>query len=232
MKKLLSLLFISVCLLSVVNAQSTFTIHLNDSIVQDVVFDDYTEMKIEQENLSNDTLILGVEILYNTIPLNWDGMVCIYGTCFGTIPPAGATNQMDPVYGSTKGYVRLTVNPYGDLQNGVLRVLVFDINNPTVTDTCTWVVNSINPLTSENDKQIDVLSIFPIPASDFVTISSSDLFKKVVITDLQGKKIMENTVIETTETVINISKLTSGVYFSKIYTDEKLLSCQKFIVSE
>ena len=76
------------------------------------------------------------------------------------------------------------------------------------------------------------MSIFPIPASDFVTISSSDLFKKVVITDLQGKKIMENTVIETTETVINISKLTSGVYFSKIYTDEKLLSCQKFIVSE
>ena len=230
MKKLLLLTF-SFLLLNV-NAQTSFIMNPNDSIVQDVNPNEYTAMMIEQQNLSGGMLTLGVEILHNSIPPTWDGMVCVYGVCFGSIPSSGATIQMDPISGTTKAYVRLTVNPLGDLQGGILQVLVFDIYNPIDMDTCTWIVNSVDPPTSVNDNEIKNLSIFPNPASNVITISSSDLFNKVVITDFQGKKIKENTLFETTETSINISKFLSGVYFSKIYSDEKLIGNKKFIVIE
>jgi len=216
---------------STVNAQTSFMWLPNDTIVQDIDPNAYNELLIEQKNLTGDTLNLGVEIVLNTIDLTWDGMVCLQGICFGTIPLAGATNQMAPLVGSLNGYVKLTVNPLGGFGSGTLRVRVYDMNNPSDGDTCTWIVNSLNT-TSVEDKDASTVLIYPNPATDLISVVSSSLFNNIAVFDIQGKKVLNTIFKNTTETSVNVSVLKSGVYFVKTYTDGVLMETQKFTISE
>jgi hypothetical protein len=216
---------------STVNAQTSFMLFPNDTIVQDIDPNAYTELKIEQKNLSGDTLILGVEIVDNSINLSWDGMVCIEGACFGSIPVVGTTNQMAPLIGSLKGYVRLTVNPLGGFGTGTLRVRVYDMNNPTDGDTCTWIVNSLNT-TSVEDKDVNVAFVYPNPAYDIVSVATSSLFNSIAVFDIQGKKVLYSLFENTNETSVNLGELKSGVYFVKTYADGLFMETQKFTISE
>ena len=230
MKKLLFLLA-AILVFATVNAQTSFMWLPNDTIVQDIDPNAYNELIIEQKNLSGDTLNLGVEIVENTINPSWDGMVCIQGICFGTIPLAGASNQMAPLTGSLNGYVKLTVNPLGTFGTGQLRVRVYDLNNPTDGDTCTWIITS-NNMTAVNDKEAYSVLIYPNPASDLISVATSSTFNSLVIFDIQGKKVLNTLFENTIATSVNVSALKSGVYFVKTYTDGMFMETQKFIISE
>jgi len=230
MKK--SLLFLTATLaFIVVNAQTSFMWLPNDTIVQDIDPNAYNELLIEQKNLSGDTLNLGVEIVENTINPSWDGMVCIQGICFGTIPLAGATNQMAPLIGGLNGYVKLTVNPLGTFGSGMLRVRVYDVNNPTDGDTCTWIINSTQ-VSAVHENETNTALIYPNPATDLISVATSSFFNSITVFDIQGKKVLNTLFENTTETLVNISALKSGVYFVKTYTDGVLMETQKFTISE
>jgi len=222
---------------STINAQTAFMWLPNDTIVQDIDPNAYNELLIEQKNLTADTLNLGVEIVYNSIPsvLNstspWDGMVCIQGSCFGSIPVAGTSNQMAPLTGGLNGYVKLTVNPLGGFGNAVLRVRVYDMNNPSDGDTCTWIINSADA-TAVQDKDINKALVYPNPATDLISVSTSSLFNSITVFDIQGKKVLHTLFENTTETSVNVGGLKSGVYFVKTYADGMFMETQKFTISE
>jgi hypothetical protein len=114
------ILIITVSLFSVNSfAQLTYNWVPQDTIIIDNLDPTaYSEYLIEQQNITNDTLVLGVEVVYNTIPITWDGMICIYGTCFGEIPVAGTFNQMDPIFDTLKGYTKLSI-PFQSIKNWV-----------------------------------------------------------------------------------------------------------------
>lgn len=64
-------------------------------------------------------------------------------------------------------------------------------------------------------------STYPNPANNIVTISNTDniLLTNVVITDINGRNVKEVKVNNASETEINISDLTAGIYFMNIQTD-------------
>jgi hypothetical protein len=64
-------------------------------------------------------------------------------------------------------------------------------------------------------------STYPNPANNSVTVSNNDniLLSNVVITDINGRNVKEVKVNNVSETEINISDLTSGIYFMNIDTD-------------
>jgi beta-glucanase (GH16 family) len=74
------------------------------------------------------------------------------------------------------------------------------------------------------------LVIFPNPANDNVHISTTnnDSFKSIVIYDLSGQKVFENSPGEATELTFDISQLAAGVYIMQATTSEKVFT-QKFI---
>jgi len=94
------------------------------------------------KNTTNDSLTLNVEVLENTIPAMWMGMVCIYETCFNELPPVGTNKEMFSFINS-EGYVRLTVNPMGIGSGGALRLKVYDVNKPSDSKTCSWTVTAV-----------------------------------------------------------------------------------------
>ena len=78
---------------------------------------------------------------------------------------------------------------------------------------------------SEINKDI---TIYPIPANDFLTINSSNLINKIEIIDISGKVILsQNTNSENVR--LNTQNLTNGVYFIKIQTTDKIIT-EKIII--
>lgn len=211
------------------NAQTSFSWSPNDTIIQDVDPDLYTEMLIEQVNLTGDSLVLGVEVVYNDAPATWDGMICTYGVCLGAIQPTGFTSEMSPIVDTINGYTKLTVYPAGGTESMKLRIRVFDANNPTDGDTCTWIVNSV-PTTGL--EQMDELSLtaFPNPTAESFRLTSTEGFDGLILKDAQGRELINKSFYPTVEQSVNISELSSGIYFVSTYSGTKILGTQKIVV--
>jgi len=93
---------------------------------------------------------------------------------------------------------------------------------------------------NNNDGMVDVLpvpefdqnsfEVYPIPTSSLLTIRLQDeteSIHQIIITDNIGKKIQY--IRNPTSNTIDVSKLTTGVYFIKIMTEKKV-SIRRFIV--
>lgn len=80
----------------------------------------------------------------------------------------------------------------------------------------------IDPLSiSENEFATVNLSIYPNPANDVINISAGDLIiNSIKITDINGRIINTIDVALSSTVEINVSDLTSGIYFLTVYTDQ------------
>ncbi|MDG1147491.1 MAG: T9SS type A sorting domain-containing protein [Crocinitomicaceae bacterium] len=212
-------------------AQLSFSWDPNDTIVQNVDSDMYTELDIHQINLTGDTLELGIEVVYNDIPATWDGMICIQGLCLGAIQPVGFTAQMSPIYDTMYGYTKLTVFPQGGLESCKLRIRVYDVNSPSESDTCTWILNSVST-NDINEISSGELTVFPNPASGLFKITSKTPFNEVWITDLQGRKVKHIALDSTSEIAIPTGNLLSGEYFVEVISDSELIERIKLMKYE
>jgi|TARA_B110000967_G_C18822153_1_gene529296 hypothetical protein len=229
MKQSIKLLFI--LLGGIATAQTSFTWSPNDTIIQDVNPDLYTEMLIEQINTSGDTLELGIEVVKNTIDESWDGMICLQGLCLGQIRPEGFTSQMVPISGDLNGYTKLTVYPAGGTQSGELRIRVYNLNNPTDGDTCTWIVNSV-PGVGLNESSLVDISIYPNPAQHTLNIQSIVSFDKIEIIDLFGKIVLHQSFKSNSNSQCDISSLNGGYYLVRLFNGKTLLKTEKILIHE
>ncbi|WP_310557364.1 ELWxxDGT repeat protein [Flavobacterium sp.] len=86
----------------------------------------------------------------------------------------------------------------------------------------------LNPLSiTENTSNETKIKIFPNPVKDILTIQNSEnlTIDKISITDLTGKKVLEQ---NTNSNTINVEKLQNGIYVVQIISDGKS-SLNKFI---
>ena len=72
-------------------------------------------------------------------------------------------------------------------------------------------------------------TLYPNPAGDQVTIKSEDNIAKVVVTDILGNLILQET--STAIKTINTLSLQSGVYLIKAFTDKGFADTQKLIIA-
>ena len=88
----------------------------------------------------------------------------------------------------------------------------------------TLAINKLNNTTSAN------ISLYPNPAADYVIIQSSDAISNVVITDLLGNIVLQ----QTDESIkkINTLSLQSGVYLVKALTNKGFTDTQKLIIAK
>ncbi|MDA8886802.1 hypothetical protein N9I68_04415, partial [Bacteroidia bacterium] len=157
------LLFLLACtVLQLVSPGQSFDWVSGDTISVALEPNTYAELKMRQNNLTTDTLNLGVEIIHKDIPESWDGMVCLQGLCLGLIPEEREKYTMLPLHGEQKGFVRLTINPYDGTEQAKLRIRVYDIDRPIYSDTATWLLNS-NTLGIKKLMDENTLEIYPNP---------------------------------------------------------------------
>ena len=142
-----------------------------------------------------------------------------------TLEDAGVQNITSTLNGST---FTATVN---DLTEGQTYFYRAYITNEAGTAYGTVETFTLLGLTDALANQIAV-SLYPNPASDNATLDINGLNQdaKIVISDLQGRILSQDNInAGTTRYTINVSDMTSGVYYIRIITDN-VVSTQKLIV--
>lgn len=189
-------------------SQTTFQWDTNDSIDVNLDANVTVQHPMYQSVVGNDTVTLAIEIIYNDIPQSWDGMVCIFGTCMGSIPVVGTQATMQPIYGSNQGMIRLTVNPFNGTESAKLQVMVWDVEFPNETDTATFILNrTLNTpeLLASN------VQIAPNPVSDILSIDTDYDLNNAQIINSVGQ-VVRSTEISASQQTINVAELPEGIY--------------------
>ena len=94
--------------------------------------------------------------------------------------------------------------------------------------TCYSFVISSDGILGTETNALENLTIFPNPATNFITVTGKDLaFAKILIRDIQGREII-NMKDKSDVQTISISALNKGVYFITITVDENQIT-QRFI---
>lgn len=160
-----------------------------------------------------------------------------YGSWLGISPTYGASK--DELFNSfavglNGNFCMLgTTNSYGSGLNDVFIVRVDTIfaSQPTVLIT----FNDSVPLTVKDVKNKTIISIYPNPTQQYLTISlseanadhSSYLFE---LYDLQGKTVLKKVINDIT-TVLDVSSLPKELYIFKIYQDKRVVTTGKLITN-
>ena len=81
-----------------------------------------------------------------------------------------------------------------------------------------------------NNNTLATIALYPNPAADYVFIQSDNIISKVVITDLLGNIVLQQT--EHSVQKINTLSLPAGAYLVKAFTDKGFTNTQKLIISK
>ncbi len=88
--------------------------------------------------------------------------------------------------------------------------------------------NVCQALSNSAFNTLDEFKLFPNPANDFINISTASIIDNYEIINSIGQKILSVNVISDVDLSINISGLSKGVYFLKVYNGSAT-SVKKFI---
>lgn len=229
MKKLILIAILSG--LSLNFMAQTFTNSPNDTIALNLPGNFYSELPIYQINQTTDTLRMSVEVVYNDVPSGWDGMICVFGNCLGSILPVGGTGVQSDVWGSNQGMVRLTVNPFNDTTTtAMLRVYCYDNTLPLSGDTLTWILNSSPTSISEYELAAENVTVYPNPAKGLVNINQLPSETAVIeIYDVTGKLVKQLKPMATT-VIIDVNDLEQGIYQLNIISNDNVMVSKKLMV--
>lgn len=178
----------------------------------------WTDHGVFMENLTGGELILGWERLDYDFPDEWEADLCDYVSCYVGIPESGT---MLPVSDTTRGFLKITLNPNGFVGTGTVSFRVYDDKHPDIADTLQFTIHTtVMSEISDAQNAID-FEIFPNPASDFLTIKSAKTspasFK---LLNTSGQIVRTKQVSPVTSVRLDLQELPKGVYIA-VFSDEK-----------
>ncbi|MDF1694783.1 MAG: FG-GAP-like repeat-containing protein [Saprospiraceae bacterium] len=131
-------------------------------------------------------------------------------------------------YEGSQGYVSYKIKPYPDLQIGEIISNVadihFDFNLPITTNTVETMI--FEPVVSNVKENSFDFELYPNPASEHVTIVTTEEVSHIEIIDLEGEIIRH---VDRSKT-INISQIAAGLYFCKVYTSHGKMNIKKILI--
>ena len=74
--------------------------------------------------------------------------------------------------------------------------------------------------------EINGIAVYPNPARDYVTFSTSELVESVALYDVTGKRVLS---AEISDNRVSVSGLTDGVYFARLYSQGKQVGIAKIV---
>src|SRR5215203_24908 len=139
--KFLAKSFLSVAVI-IAAADSSFSqsylIMPGDSVQFTGVFDHLQTLSIQQVNTSADTIQLAWRKVSESVPSNWEALVCDNVMCYTSLVDSGT---MNPVMPGDYGFVLLHITPHNNYGTAVVRYAVWDIDNSSTKDTLTYILS-------------------------------------------------------------------------------------------
>lgn len=168
-------------------------------------------------NSSSTKTIRWVRLVEGT-PAAWTSTVCDENNCYST-----ATSTKDFILnGGANGLLKLTVTPNETPGEGVFKVLVYDVNDSANANAIMIVNTVVENLTGVSDPVNGGVSIYPIPAKDFLNVKFEAVknVSSVEIFNVVGQKLkVVNVSSEMKSVAVPVSDLKKGVYFVRVYSN-------------
>ena len=114
-------------------------------------------------------------------------------------------------------------NTYTASNNYIVQLITFSLDS-CFSDTITQNIN-VNITGIDDLKKNNTLTVYPNPTSDFIQIKTALNYTHIVITDVTGKIVKQSN----TNSKIDISKLTRGIYFIQVFDNATILKTIKLI---
>ena len=227
MKKIiLSLLFTGLCLITV--AQKRYNISPSHVLSEKAEFGMYTNFKIYQNNISNDTLILKWKLISDNLIKGWDYSSCAYGICYTFIPDTLCT--MSPIIPGESGFLSLTIDPMNIKGTGKASIYVYDISTPSIKDTITFIINA-ESANGINDYSLpNSISVYPNPATEMIHIKNDRASvnnTSIQIKNILGKEVYNGWASANDVNVIDVRMLSAGIYFLQYNYEDGTFSTKK-----
>jgi hypothetical protein len=205
----------------------TYSNSPNDTISMVGLMEDLETLTIQQLNISANTIQLKWEKVSVSVPALWDASVCDNSICYTSLVDSGTMNAINP---PDYGFILLHVTPHVNYGTAIIRYAVWDITNPSMKDTLTFIL-TVNPPSAitetENKKSF---KIFPNPVKESINIVSKEYNSfQFLITDIYGKEIQKG-FAKTNSITLNTENIPNGVYTISISYKDKIAVTKKFIL--
>jgi len=202
-------------------AQS-FTNVPNDTIIATGTMDVADFYNISQQDNSADSIYLQYEKVSVVLPDQWEALICDNITCFIDLAQSGDMAAVSP---GQDGFLSLHVTPHLNPGTAIIRYAVWDISNPVLRDTLTWII-SVGE-TGINSLSQSATSIF-ISGNQLMVQKSDPAITRIQIFNLEGKTFVESS-FTGNEISLDVSNFMSGVYLVEA-RDSKTIFTRKIFI--
>lgn len=204
----------------------SYSITPNDTVQVLGGMEDLQTLTISQQNNGNDTLYFRWQKVSESVPANWEASVCDNFVCYTTLKDSGATN---PVFPTESGFILLHVTPHVNYGTAVVRYAIWDIANPTIKDTLTFITTVNAPSAITETENNNAFNIFPNPVSGYLNITSTnnEIFSSNIFNSF-GEKV--SSTVSTQNSKLETLNLSNGVYTLLISTNIKSYFIKQIVI--
>ena len=213
MKKII-LTFLFIGLYGITVAQKRYSISPSRILSEKAEFGMYTNFKIYQDNISNDTIVLKWKLISDNLIKGWDYSSCAYGICYAFIPDTLCT--MSPIIPRESGFLSLTIDPMEIKGTGTASIYVYDSANPSVKDTITFIINAESANGINSYELTNALSVYPNPATEMIYIKNDPVGSSnasIQIKNILGKEVYNGWASSNDANVVDVRTFSEGMYF-------------------
>ncbi len=211
-------------------ATRTYTIDPSTSIDSSTnELEEVTKYYIHFKNISGSTIELSWQKLSFEPPPEWDYSLCDLGTCYAGIPDGEHT--MFAVEKDSSGFLAPNIYPAGKSGTASIVILVWDKNNPSISDTLRWVITATAP-TVVDSKKADGQQIqyYPNPTNGITNIVFETVVNgTLVFIDMNGVQQKKLSINGVAKFDADLSGLSTGQYIMQFIDRDGSIVCNKLI---
>lgn len=206
----------------------TYSITPNDTFQVTALMEDLETLTIYQLNTSNDSIIFKWKKVSESVPAKWDASICDNLICNATLVDSGMSNPVAP---AETGFLLLHITAHVNFGTAAIRYAVWDIKNPALKDTLTFImkVNSTSGISDVKNKDVFNISPNPINGKMIINRSVEGVFTYSVF-DIAGREILMGTGDGKVE-IVSTDNIPNGIYFITLYQEHKIYTSKKIIVT-
>lgn len=185
---------------STCNAQNYFH-SPNDTLVAYTLLDGQVTMNITQVHPTNDTLYFIWNLLQVNMPVEWEATICDNSQCYTGLEISGATL---PVLPGDNGIMLVHCIPHLIHGTGTIRYTIYEIGNPSVIDTLTWIIHTSTASILEQNLENEIVVFYTENQLNFK--GNIDEYEQVRIIDQVGRIIFDGELKnKTTLPILNLN---------------------------
>lgn len=177
------------------------------------------DLRVIVKNTSSVNMEIGVKkVEYETLPSSVQHTICFAGQCYDVSTFVSPFHVTLTPGAADSGFIAHYLFDNTTHVRGVNHIayVFYDVNHPNDSVFVHVIYNSLVPL-AVNKLQTDVLNVYPVPASELVTVKglpAEDI--ELHLTDITGKNIWNAFSNRSAEFFFSVASLKPGVYLLQV----------------